>query len=209
MEFFLLERVKFIYKKLVDFPQEDKEILLNLYNNGKGVIIFSAHFSNWELLGCCLAVEKFPISVVARKFYISSINAIIEKIRTSVGEIIIGRGGQSSIKLLIKSLKNKNLIGVLIDQNIKNVKNINVEFLGKISPTPVSFIEMAVKYNIPSVVGLIIREKSKYKVRIIPIDSSYYNDPIEFTRYINSIISDYIYKYPEQWTWVHNRWSLV
>ncbi len=209
MEFLALERFKFLYKDLVYFSEEDKKNLLEAYKKSKGVIIFSAHFSNWEILGCCLSIEKFPISVVAKNFYIPSINKIVEKIRTSVGEVIIGRGGQPSIKALLTSLKNKNVIGVLIDQNIKNIKNIDVEFLGKKSPTPVSFIEMAIKYKIPSVVGLIVRKINKYEIKIIPIDDIYYVDTIKFAKHVNSIISDYIYKYPDQWVWVHNRWNLV
>lgn len=209
IEFLALERFKLLYKKIVYFSEQDKQILLEAYKKSKGVIIFSAHFSNWEVLGCCLAIEKFPISVVAKNFYIPSINKIIEKIRISVGEFIIGRGEQLSIKALLTSLKNKNIIGVLIDQNIKNIKNVYVEFLGKKSPTPVSFIEMAIKYKIPSVVGLIVRKGKGYEIKITPVDDIYYTDTIRFSKYVNDVISSYIYQYPEQWVWVHNRWNLV
>lgn len=208
MEFFLLRRIKNLYNKIVIFPQEDKNVLKNLYSKNKGVVIFSAHFGNWEWLGGSLVMEKFPLAVIAREFYIPQINKFIHHVRESVGEKVIGRGEKPSIKELLTAIKNKYMIGVLVDQNIKNVKNIEVPFLGQNSPTPVSFVEMVIKYKIPSVIGLIYRTKmNKYMIKIVSIDESYYEDKLKFVRYINDVISEYILKYPEQWTWMHNRWN--
>lgn len=207
MEFFLLPFSRKLYKKVVDFPKEDKDILKKLYNKNKGVILFSAHFSNWELLGCSLVIENFPVAVIARDFYIPEINKIIYKIRSTIGEKVISRGGQTSVKELLKAIKNRCVIGVLIDQNIKNVKNIEIPFLGHVSPTPVSFFEIAIKYQIPAAVGLIYRFATmKYRIRIVPIENSVYENKEKFATYVNNIISEYIIKYPEQWTWMHNRW---
>jgi len=208
-EFFLLPRIKFFYKKIVDFPKQDKEILWSLYQQNKGVIIYSAHFSNWELLGGVLAQEGFPLAVIAREFYIKKIDDIIERIRTNTGEIVVSRQQKNTIKNLLFALKNKYVIGVLVDQNIKNVKNINIEFLGKPALTPVSFIELMIKYQIPAVIGVIYRNKDKkYKIKIISIEKKYYENTIECAKYINNVLSKYILSYPEQWVWMHNRWNM-
>ena len=207
-EFILLPRIKFFYKKIVDFQKQDKEILRSMYQQNKGVIIFSAHFSNWELLGCVLAQERFPLAVIAREFYIKKIDDIVEKIRTAAGEIVINRQQKNSIKNLLFALKNKYVIGVLVDQNIKNVKNIKIEFLGKPALTPVSFIELMIKYQIPAVIGIIYRDGKKYKIKIVPVEKEYYEDITKCAEYINNILSRYILLYPEQWVWMHNRWGL-
>lgn len=207
MEFFLFKRIRYFYSDIVNFSNEDKNILKELLNNQKGVIIFSAHFSNWELLGCSLAIEKFPLAVIARQVYIPLLSRLVDEIRSSVGEIVINRNAKNSLKDLLYAIKNKYLIGVLIDQNIKDIKNVRIPFLGIESNTPISFVEIAIKYEIPSVVGLIYREKScKYNIKIIPIDKEYYKDKIKFASFVNNIISKYILSYPEQWVWIHKRW---
>lgn len=207
MEFFLFKRIRYFYSDIVNFSNEDKNILKELLNNQKGVIIFSAHFSNWELLGCSLAIEKFPLAVIARQVYIPLLSRLVDEIRRSVGEIVINRNTKNSIKDLLYAIKNRYLIGVLIDQNIKDIKNVRIPFLGIESNTPISFVEIAIKYEIPSVVGLIYREKScKYNIKIIPIDKEYYKDKIKFASFVNNIISKYILSYPEQWVWIHKRW---
>ncbi len=207
-EFFLLPRVKFFYKKIVDFDKDSKEILWSLYRQNKGVIIFSAHFSNWELLGCVLAQEGFPLAVIAREFYVKKINDIIEKIRSQAGEIVISRQQKNSVKNLLYALKNKYVIGVLVDQNIKNVKNIQINFLDKPALTPISFVELMIKYQIPAVISVIFRENKKYKIKIVPIEKKYYEDVIECAKYVNNILSSFILLHPEQWVWMHNRWNI-
>jgi|GEM_PF-1891691 KDO2-lipid IV(A) lauroyltransferase len=211
-EFFLLPRTKFFYKKIVEFTQQDKEILWSVYNQNKGVLIFSAHFGNWELLGSILSQEGFPLAVIAREFYIKKIDNIVEKIRTESGEIVVSRSRKekNSVKNLLFAIKNKYIIGVLVDQNIKNVKNVQVEFLGKPSLTPISFVELMIKYQIPSVIGLIYKDnkKKKYVIKIIPVEKKYYENKILCVKFINDVISKYIFLYPEQWVWMHKRWNI-
>ncbi|MCX7957157.1 MAG: lysophospholipid acyltransferase family protein, partial [Endomicrobia bacterium] len=186
MEFFQLNRVRYFYKKIVEFSQEDKNLLKELIKSGKSVVIFSAHFSNWELLGCSLAIEKFPLAVIARQMYISTLGLLVDRIRSSVGEIVINRSTHSSMKNLLYAIKNKYLIGVLVDQNIKGINTIKVPFLGIESNTPISFIETAIKYDLPSVVGLIYRNKNyRYTIKIFPIDKTYYNDKMKFALFVN------------------------
>jgi KDO2-lipid IV(A) lauroyltransferase len=207
-EFLLLPRLKNFYKTIVDFQQQEKELLWSLYRQNKGVIIFSAHFSNWELLGCILAQEGFPLAVVAREFYIKKINDVVEKIRTEAGEIVIARQQKNSIKNLLFALKNRYVIGVLVDQNIKNVKNVMIEFLGKPAATTISFVELMIKYQIPAVIGVIYRtERKKYKIKILPIEKKYYENAVECIIFINKVLSNFILTYPEQWVWMHNRWD--
>ncbi|MEN3013777.1 MAG: hypothetical protein ABDH23_04075 [Endomicrobiia bacterium] len=207
MEFFLLKRVRYFYQKIVEFPFEDKKILKDFLKSNKSVIIFSAHFSNWELLGCTLALEKFPLAVIARQVYIPLIGELVDKIRSSVGEIVVNRNTKNSIRELLYAIRNKYFIGVLVDQKIKGIDNIKIPFLGHEAETPVGFVEVAIKYKLPSVVGLIYRKKDrKYTVKIIPVDTDCYNDKVKFAKFINDTISQYILRYPEQWVWIHKRW---
>ncbi len=208
-EFFLFPRIKNFLNKIVKFSEQDFKILKNLLEQKKGVVIFSSHFGNWELLGATLAFKNFPLAVIARNVYIRQLNSLVEKFRSSVGEMIVGRKEEHSVKKLLLALKSGYAIGVLIDQNIKNVKNAYVKFLGKVAATPISFVEVVIKYKIPSVVALIYRlNDNTHKIVVLPIKDEFYNDKIKFIEYVNEKISEYIIFNPSQWVWMHNRWEL-
>lgn len=208
-EFFLFPRIKCLLHKIVFIDDESIKLLNNLLQQEKGLIIFSAHLGNWELLGAKLANLGIPLAVIARDVYIESLGSLVDKLRSRVGEVVISRGGEGSVKKLIYALKRGYAIGVLVDQNIKNVKNINITFLGKEASTPVSFAELVIKYKIPSVIGLIYRtDNNRHKVVILPIDYDLYSDTITFMKFVNQTISGYIFQHPDQWVWIHNRWNL-
>ncbi|MCS7151952.1 MAG: hypothetical protein NZ928_06170 [Endomicrobia bacterium] len=209
-EFFLFPTIKNKLNKIVKIEHKDLELLRQKLDQKKGLIIFSAHFGNWEILGAKLASLGIPLAVVARDMYIPELNQLIEKLRNIAGEIVIGRGGEQSVKKLMFALKKGYAIGVLIDQNIKNIKNIIIPFLGKDAATPVSFVEMVIKYNIPSVIGVIYRDKNDHhKIKIFPIEQELYSDKIRLMSYINQKISECILQQIPQWVWIHNRWNLI
>lgn len=208
-EFFLFPRIKYILHKLVEIDEESIKLLKENLSQNKGLIIFSAHFGNWELLGATLASLGIPLAVIARSVYIQDLNLLVDKLRSKVGEVVISRGSEQSVKKLMYALKKGYAIGVLVDQNIKNIKNVELYFLGKVAPTPISFAEMVIKYNTPSVIGLIYRlNNGCHKVIILPVEQNLYSDKLKLMQYINQKISEYIFKHPHQWVWMHNRWNL-
>jgi KDO2-lipid IV(A) lauroyltransferase len=206
-EFIMFQRMKFVLKTIVEFEDDSLEILKKLYNKNKGVIIFSGHFGNWELLGAALGLSGFPLAVIFRENYIKEIDIFVKQLRRSVNEIVIKRGKNDSIKNFLFSLKKGYLIGALIDQNIKSVKNVLVPFLGKPAPTPISIVELAIKYQIPSVVGIIYRKNGSHKIKIIELSQQLFSDKIKLVTEINNILSNYITQYPAQWVWIHDRWG--
>ncbi len=208
-EFFLFKRMKFIIHKIVDFGIEEYNLLKKMYSKKSGVVIFSAHYGNWELLGATFALHNFPLAVIARNIYIPSINFLVRKLRTAVNEIVIERKQTESIKYLFKAIKSGYLIGVLIDQNIQNIKNVISPFLGIPTTTPVSVVELVIKQKIPAVIGLLYRKAdNRHKVFIKPLDESLYRDKMKLVSEINETISEMINLYPSQWVWIHNRWNL-
>ncbi|MDR1555209.1 MAG: acyltransferase, partial [Campylobacteraceae bacterium] len=66
-------------KKIDDFLINKDEILKTIAaitrDNKKGIIFVTAHFSNWEILPCLLAINGYPIIAIGRE----GDNKLIEK----------------------------------------------------------------------------------------------------------------------------------
>lgn len=184
-----------------------------VYSQNKGVLMIAAHFSNWELLGVAIAQNGFPLSVIARKLYIEELDELLIQSRESMGMKIIRRGLNDSPMGILRALKKNHCLAMLIDQNIKSVPGVYVDFFGKKALTPSGLAALALKTGAPVVSGMIIREKDdtfkvemSKQVELIKTGNEE-QDLIKNTQLFTNIIESYIRKYPEQWVWFHKRWD--
>lgn len=190
-----------------------RENFENSFSRRKGVLMIASHFSNWELLGVAISFQGFPLNVIARKLYLEELDDILINSRESMGMKIIKRGeGNSSIGI-IRALKKNQCLAMLVDQNIKDIPNVYVDFFGKKTCTPSGLAALALKTGAPVVSGMIIREKDDtFTVEISkPVELIHTGDENadigKNTQVFTGIIESYIRKYPEQWVWFHKRWD--
>jgi KDO2-lipid IV(A) lauroyltransferase len=184
------------------------KIIDELIKNGKKVVWVSGHIGNWELLPFYFSLKGYKISVLARRLYDDRLNERLEKFRKKMGVNVIYREEEKTGFQLVRALKRDDIIGFLVDQNIKNVESIESSFLGIPSRTPSGFARIAMDFLLPVIVGVNIRVKPfRFKILI--------SDPIfpegktekEMVDDVNSILTDFIKLSPEQWMWMHRRWG--
>jgi len=184
------------------------EIIDELIKNGKKVVWVSGHIGNWELLPFYFSLKGYKISVLARRLYDDRLNERLEKFRKKMGVNVIYREEEKTGFQLVRALKRDDIVGFLVDQNIKNVESIESPFLGIPSTTPSGFARIAMDFSLPVIVGVNIRIKPfRFKILI--------SDPIfpegktekEMVDDVNSILTDFIKLSPEQWMWMHRRWG--
>ncbi|OGS19940.1 MAG: hypothetical protein A3J83_01510 [Elusimicrobia bacterium RIFOXYA2_FULL_40_6] len=183
------------------------------YSRNKGVLMIAAHFSNWELLGVAIAQNGFPLSVIARKLYIEELDELLIQSRESMGMKIIRRGLNDSPMGILRALKKNHCLAMLIDQNIKSVASVYVDFFGRKALTPSGLASLALKTGAPVVSGMIVREKDdtfrvemSKQVKLINTGDEE-QDLIKNTQVFTGIIESYIRRYPDQWVWFHKRWE--
>ncbi len=202
---------KGLVKKYVEFV--GRENLAAAYSRGKGTIIITAHFGNWELLGASIVRQGFPVSVIARKFYINSINELITRNREIAGLKVILRATEYSARDIIRALRNNHFIGILIDQDT-DVAGEFVDFFGYKAYTPIGPAAIALKTGCSVVYAFIERLNGGLKHRAViegPVElvrtGDEKNDIKENTRIFTKRIEDWIRRRPEQWVWYHKRWN--
>lgn len=182
-----------------------------VYYRGKGVIFLSAHFGNWELMAYSFgSIANLPMTIIVKPQKNEIADKFLNKIRTNKGNKIVSM--YKSAFEIIKSIKNKETIALLADQAATKDKDMYVEFFGRLASTYEAPAQLALKFNVPIVMGFSIRQPNNtYIVETFELDhsdlSADENGIKELTRRHIKVLEDYIRKYPEQWVWQHRRWK--
>ena len=183
--------------------------LLDPLKKDKNCIYFSAHIGNWELSSHPLTQNGFKINFVYRVLNNKFADDLLKKIRFKYGVKLIKKGAEGA-KECIKALKNKENLGMLIDQKMND--GLPVNFFNKVAMTAPAIAKFALKFRCQIVPALCIREKGiKYKIEYFkPIQYSFLKklgSEEKIMLYLNKIIEKWIIEHPEQWIWVHDRWK--
>jgi KDO2-lipid IV(A) lauroyltransferase len=173
---------------------------------GKGAIIVSGHFGQWEAVRAAIKMNGMESGAVYRphknRHYERRILAGIE----AGGKPILATG-RVGTKALVRHVRNGGIISILLDE--KYSEGVRIPFLGHDALTSLSAAQLALKYDllmIPSY-GIRIEDGNAFRVEFeAPIS---HTDSITMTRDFNDSLSARIMEYPEQWYWMLRRWDDV
>ena len=195
------------YVKMENFA-ETLELLLR---GGGGLILLSAHYGNFEILGYLLATLGFPTSSVARPLDNRYVSEWLFGVRQKRGQRIITKKGATTE--VTEVLDQGGAVGFVADQNAGS-KGIFVDFFGRKASTYKSIGLLAMEYNVPVVIGYARRIDDRFQFVIgtqdiiYPRDWRNEPDPLRYiTQRYTKAIEDFIRKDPGQYWWVHRRWK--
>jgi len=187
-----------------------QEILEPIRERGKGAILLTAHFGNWELLGAWMAEKGDKIKVVGAPNKNTRIDKLITETRNNAGYYNIARS--TGTREIIRSLNDGWFIGMLTDQDTR-VDGVFVKFFNQWAHTATGPIVLAKKYNI-DVIPMFIRLKEDFTYHLEvqpPLDLEFTGDKQHDLQVNTQKCSDayerIIRRYPEQWAWIHPRWK--
>lgn len=180
--------------------------------NGKGVILLTAHIANWELgaLFMGLVLDK-QINVLVKKQRNRLVANWMSDIREKFTNKEVPLG--VSVRELYKTLVQGGIVGIVGDQRAKKEDGVVVNFFNQPTFTFQGFAALGIKNKIPILVVLAERlTNGKYLIDITEIH--YDNLPDTNSekirelnqRYMN-ILENKIRENPEQWLWMHNIWK--
>jgi KDO2-lipid IV(A) lauroyltransferase len=213
----------FVVAEFFDIPYLNKGNLhrwvsiegLDNYNRAcseeKGVLLFGAHFGNWEIGNAALAVMTQPFVFVYRILDSPLLEKVITGVRASYGNISLSK--ENTMRKMIRLLKNGATVNMLIDQNVAWYGGVFVDFFGRQACTTSGLALLALHTKAPVLPAFTRRlSNGKYLLEIgkkVEIISSRNReaDVLVNTQNFTRIIEEQIRKYPEQWFWVHQRWK--
>jgi len=181
-----------------------------LRDDDKPGIFVSAHIGNWEIVPLCGSQRGMPIDRVYRAANNRLVEWLYRQGRAATEGALIPKG-PAGARQLLKSLKNGQHLGVLMDQKMND--GIAVPFFGRDAMTAPAIAELALRFDCP-VVPVHIERLTGATFRIIVeppleirITGDRTTDVAALLQQINSCIEKWVVAHPEQWLWLHNRWS--
>ena len=194
--------------KFVEINQETIQQIQILKQQKTGGIIFSAHFGNWEIGPKILLNQGLKVHAVYRPLNNPYVEFITARLR---GVSLIKKGIQGN-RQIINAIKKGEWVIILADQKITD--GIEVNFFNQPAITSASLAKIALKYQVPLVLGYILRKKQQFSFSLNlkkPLQTENLQNTEQnikkLTLQINQNLENIISENPEQWFWVHNRWK--
>jgi KDO2-lipid IV(A) lauroyltransferase len=192
------------------------EVLEQALAKHKGVILFSGHFGNWELVPFILSRKlNRKINSIARKMDNPLVEKKVKQFREYMGSCVIDK--QNAIRTILKRLENNEIVYLLMDQNTIAREAVFVDFFGEKASVVASVSQLHLKRAIPLIPVFLHYEQDKIVLELLEeIDTGAGESGkkeekeekmVRLTQQCTSIIEAKVRKYPEQWFWLHNRWK--
>ena len=191
---------------------EGLEYLEAAYAEGKGVIMATGHYGNWELLGATVALHGYPMLSITRKQNNSHMDKAINEFREMVGQQVTYNRGKHGLLAISRMLKEKNLLGVLFDQDT-NDDGVELDLFGKRSIIPMGAAALSRIYGSPILpIFMHNNDDGTCCAKIYPPlytqkTGDKQRDFYQVTRKLVDILEMEIINHPEMWFWVHDRWK--
>lgn len=189
---------------------EGLDHLNSALKKGQGVILFTAHFGNWELMAANYALTGFPVDVVVRDLDNRLLEEFVRWARTRCGNRIVSKG--RAMRPLLKSLSANGIAGILLDQNVALAEGVFVDYFGIPACTNKGPAMLAAVSGAAVIPTFTLRTGRTHRVMIgeevkLVDTGNRQEDAVENTARMTRIIEETVRKHPGQWFWVHRRWK--
>jgi KDO2-lipid IV(A) lauroyltransferase len=188
----------------------NRDYLARFCQTGKPIIFFSGHFSNWELFPHINRELGASHSFVYRAPNNPLIDRLLRFFRRMDNEEMIRKGAKET-KSLLTLLNRGGRLMLLVDQKMND--GIPILLLGQKAMTAPGVANLAFKYKCPVIPIKLQRIKGcNFRMTILPPvthpdTGSKTGDINLMMTEVNEILGSWIEEDPDQWFWLHQRWT--
>lgn len=176
---------------------------------GNGAIILTPHLGAWELSGLYMS-QHYPMTALYRPSRLGEeLDELIRNGRERLGGRYVPTDA-SGVRSLFQALRNKEVIGILPDQDPDNEGGVFAPFFGQPAYTMVLLSRLAMKYKVP--VFLIYAERlfwgRGFNLHFNAVPAAIVEAPLEHSvAVLNQAIEAAIRELPEQYLWSYKRFK--
>ncbi len=178
---------------------------------GRGVLLFTAHFGNWEIGTAALAILSTPPFFMARNLDSPFLEKISTSARAALGVRTLHK--ENAMRMLLPLLRKGKAVILLIDQNVAAKEGVFVDFFGRpaCATTGVALMAMHTGAAVLPIFTARLPD-GRYLTEIGPQVETVQtgdrdHDMLVNTQIYNKVIEEHVRKYPDQWLWLHQRWK--
>lgn len=177
---------------------------------GRGAIVVTGHFGNWEVGGAALTVRGVPLDVVAQRQRNPLFDADLTGTRERLGMRVILRG--RAPREVLRSLRRGRCVAIVGDQNVRR-GGLFVDFFGRPASTARGAAIFALRSHAPLFLALARREPgaSGYRLTLERLSftpsGDVEEDTLRLTRTHTRHLERAVRSTPEQYFWQHRRWK--
>ena len=189
---------------------EGEENLLRARRKGRGVMLMTAHLSNFPLASVALTLRGIPNYFVMKQIKVKMTDDYFNRLEDRLGVKIIDLFPRSRCtREMLQALQENKVVVVALDLDAHR-EGIFVDFFGKPASTYAGPLVLARRAGGVLLPAFLIRQPDRnYRLVIhppLPVPKSKEDYPRVLRDY-NHLLEDYIRRYPEQYNWIYKRWK--
>jgi KDO2-lipid IV(A) lauroyltransferase len=172
---------------------------------GKGYIVVTGHFSNWELVARASGPRLNIVTGVARRQKNPYIDRLVFRLRQSSGYEIVYKEG--AVRQFMEALKEGKGVGLILDEPVSPDVGTPVSFLGFRAGFHKTLYSLSKRYGVP-VLPFVTRYDGKggYVMKILP-ELEMSGSEAEDTQRAVSALEGFILENPTEWLQWFRRWT--
>jgi KDO2-lipid IV(A) lauroyltransferase len=188
---------------------ENLHYMTEALSQGRGVVILTAHFGNWEWMAARLVQAGLPLAAIAQTQPGPGLDRLLNEYREKVGLSPYAKG--NALVAAMKALKKGKVLGFLADQDAK-ASGVFVNFFGLPASTPQGPAVFALRCGAPVIPAFIVRQPKKgHRIILSPpiygTDTGESADEVQrLTEQMTQVMEERIRRYPDHWWWFQRRW---
>jgi len=212
-EFFMMNKLS--KEKFAKFIKiKNPELVGKLLEKGKGLIMISGHFGNWELIAYGIPqINGIPVGVIVKKQTNERVDKRITMIREHGGNRMIEMN--QALRETLTLLKENKVVAILGDQSAPADNSVKVKFFVDNVPTFEGAARFAIKTGSSVIFSVPFRNKDyTYSIEFQEIDMSKYTEYNDenvkaLTQEHTRLLEEAIRERPDHWLWFHRRFKHI
>lgn len=189
---------------------------LTALKKGKGLILLTGHFGNWEV-STVAGIQQFPefkgqFHFVRRPLKPKLFNDFVTRRFHKAGFGTIAKRG--SLDQILDLLAGGAIVVYVFDQHAGKKDGVTVDFFGHPAGTFKSPALIAMSSGAPVIPASSWREPDgthvlRFEEPIPVVETDNPGEDIRTnTRAFNAVLEQMLLRHPEQWIWMHKRWKV-
>jgi Kdo2-lipid IVA lauroyltransferase/acyltransferase len=175
---------------------------------GRGAILMSGHYSNFELMGAMVA-RLNPVDFLVKPLSNAGVERLINRRRAEAGVGCISTS--DGTRGVYAALAEGRWVAFLADQDARR-RGLFVPFLGTPASTPVGPARLSLKTGAPIVMGFAVRRPDgRFDLEVEgPLEVAEPEAPdavLRLTAQHVAVLEAQVRARPELWFWLHRRWK--